>query len=155
IDAAGAGKPLPDGTVITSVAYAAQLDSKGNPLRDAKGNMLPGALLRFVVMEKHRGAGARFPENLRNGDWLFAAFTADRKVDTDPQADVKGCMACHKPHEQLDFVKSYLAMAGRRIENNPTPVPTNAVIATVVRLAVKPAHLSVRVGTPVTWINAD
>lgn len=155
IEAAEASKPLPDGTVITSVAYAAQLDAKGNPIRDARGSMVPGALLRFTVMEKRRGAGAEFPENLRNGDWLFGAFTADRKVDTDPQADVKGCMLCHKPHEHLDYVKTYLAMSGRRVETNPTPVPAGAAVATVVRLAVKPTHITVRVGTPVTWINTD
>jgi hypothetical protein len=31
IDAAKAGKPLPDGTVLTLVQYAAQLDDKGEP----------------------------------------------------------------------------------------------------------------------------
>jgi len=155
IEAAEAGNPLPDGTVITSVAYAAQLDSKGRPIRDAKGNMLTGALLRFVVMEKRPGSGAAIPENLRNGDWLFAAFTADRKHDTDPQAEVKGCMACHKPHDRLDYVKTYLAMSGKRVETNPTPVPAGAVVTTVVRLVVMPTRLKVRVGTPVTWVNTD
>ena len=155
IESAQAGKPLPEGTVITSVAYEAQLDSNGNPIRDAKGNMLPGALLRFAVMEKRRGSGAEIPESLRNGDWLFAAFTSDRKQDTAPQADIRGCMACHKPHDHLDYVKTYLAMSGKRVETNPTPVPAGAVVITVVRLTVKPARLSVRVGTPVTWINTD
>lgn len=155
IQAAEAGKPLPDGTVITSVAYAAQLDSKGNPVRDAKGNMVAGALLRYVVMEKHRGWAAGIPEGLRNGDWRFAAFTAERGHDTDPQADVNGCMACHKPHDHLDYVKTYLAMSGKRVETNPTPVPAGAAVATVVRLTVNPTRLRVRVGTPVTWINTD
>jgi plastocyanin len=155
IEAAEAGKPLPDGAVITSVAYAAALDSKGNPLRDAKGNMVTGSLLRFVVMEKRAGSGAAIPQDLRNGDWQFAAFTADGKHDTDPQAEVKGCMACHKPHDQLDYVKTYLAMSGKRVETNPTPVPMGAIVATVVRLAVTPTRLKVRVGTPVTWINTD
>ena len=155
IEAAEAGMPLPDGTVITSVAYAAQLDTRGNPIRDAKGNMLHGALLRLAVMEKRHGAGAGIPENLRNGDWLFAAFTPDRKRDTDPQANVSGCMACHKPHDHLDYVKTYLTMAGKRVETDPTPVPAGAVVATVVRLAVNPARLSVRVGMPVAWVNAD
>ena len=155
IEAAKAGKPLPDGTVITSVAYAAQSDSKGNPIRDAKGNMLSGGLLRFVVMGKRSGSGAAIPENLRNGDWLFAAFTADRKHDTDPQAEAKGCMACHKPHDRLDYVKTYLQMSGKRVETNPTPVPAGAVFTTIIRLMVKPTRLKVRVGTPVTWINTD
>ena len=33
IDAAKAGKPLPDGTVLTMVQYAAQVDDKGEPVK--------------------------------------------------------------------------------------------------------------------------
>lgn len=35
-------------------------------------------------------------------------------------------MACHKPHDRLDYVKTYFAMAGKRVETNPAPVsPTD------------------------------
>src|ERR1700733_9849061 len=34
IDAAKKGGPLPEGTVITIVQYAAQLDASGNPAKD-------------------------------------------------------------------------------------------------------------------------
>jgi len=154
IDAAKAGKPLPAGTVITSANYKAMLDPQGNPIRDAKGNLVAGELDRVAVMEKRPGAGAAYPENLRNGDWEFAAFTADGKFN--PQAPAtEVCMACHKPHERLDYVKTYFAMAGKRIETNPAPVPQGAVVATVVRFAVNPSRLIVPAGTPVSWINID
>jgi len=154
IEAAKAGKPLPAGTVITSANYKAVLDPHGNPIRDAKGNFVAGELDRVVVMEKRLGAGAAYPENLRNGDWEFAAFTANGKFN--PQAPAKEvCMACHKPHDQLDYVKTYFAMAGKRVETNPATVPPGAVVATVVRFAVNPSRIIVQAGTPVTWINID
>jgi len=154
IEAAKAGKPLPEGTVITSTNYKAVLDAQGNPIRDAKGNFVAGELDRVVVMQKRPGAGAAYPENLRNGDWEFAAFTADGKFN--PQAPAKEvCMACHKPHERLDYVKTYFAMAGKRVETNPAPVPPGAMVVTVVRFAVNPSRIIVQAGTPVTWINID
>jgi plastocyanin len=153
LEAAKAGKPLPSGTIITAVAYSALLDPQGNFIRDAKGRLLTGELLRFGVMEKRSGWGAEYPDNLRNGEWEFATFTAEGKIAT--QVDTKVCMECHKPHDQLDYVKTYFAMAGKRVETNPAPVPTGAVVATVVRFAVKPACLTVQAGMPVAWINTD
>jgi len=153
IEAAKADKLLPSGTVITTVAYKALLDPQGNPTRDAKGSLLAGELVRFGVMEKRSGWGAEYPDNLRNGEWEFAAFTSDGKFNA--QIDTKVCMECHKPHDRLDYVKTYFAMAGKRVETNPAPVPPGAVVATVVRFAVKPARFTLQAGTPVTWINTD
>jgi plastocyanin len=154
IESAKAGKPLPSGTVITSANYKALLDPQGNPIRDAKGNFVAGELFRVVVMQKNAGVGAEYPENLRNGDWQFAAFTPDGKFDLHAPA-TQVCMACHKPHERLDYVKTYFAMAGKRVETTPAPVPPGAVVATVVRFAVNPSRLIVKAGTSVTWINID
>jgi plastocyanin len=151
--AAEAGRPLPRGTVITSANYKALLDPQGNPVRDPRGNFLTGELVRIVVMEKRAGWGREYPDNLRNGEWEFAAFTPGRLRDT--QMDTKVCMECHKAHDHLDYVKTYLAMAGKRVQINPTSVPVGALVATVVRCAVNPGHLKLRVGTPVTWVNAD
>lgn len=153
IEAARKGKPLPVGTVITSAAFKALLDSHGDPVRDAKGSLVAGELARFSVMQKRACGGLEYPESVRNGEWQFAAFDALGKHDE--HADLSACMACHKPHEHLDYVKTYLAMAGKRVETNPRPVPAGARVMTVVRFAVSPAHLTVRAGTPITWINAD
>src|SRR5467141_384324 len=40
VDAAKKGDPLPQGTVITVVQYAAQLDAQGNPAKDASGRLI-------------------------------------------------------------------------------------------------------------------
>ncbi len=153
IEAARAGKPLPMGTDIVSANYRARLNAQGDPVRDPKGNLVAGELDRITVMEKHPGGGASYPEALRNGDWDFALFTPDGRVST--QVPISECLACHKPHQQLDYVKTYFAMAGKRVESHPAPVPAGAVVTTVMRFAVNPARLTVQAGTPVTWINAD
>lgn len=153
LDAARAGKPLPSGTVITSVNYRALLDPQGDPVRDPRGNFLAGELMRIVVMEKREGWGTEYPDSLRNGEWEFAAFTPGGTRDT--QVDTRVCMECHKAHDHLDYVKTYLAMAGKRVEINPAPIPVGSVVTTVAHCAVKPDRLKVRAGTPVTWVNAD
>src|SRR5215831_1453700 len=68
VDAAKKGAPLPDGTVITAVQYAAQLDAQGNPTKDANGRLTKiNNIVGYAVMEKRAGWGAAYPENVRNG----------------------------------------------------------------------------------------
>ena len=57
IAAAKKGEPLPSGTVLTLVQYAAKLDAQGNPEKDANGRFIKDKLLAYTVMEK-RTAGA-------------------------------------------------------------------------------------------------
>src|SRR5690242_827958 len=151
--AATAGKPMPYGTIVVSANRKAQLDAQGRPRRDAKGDLIAGDLDRVTVMEKRRGWGAEYPEELRNGEWEFAAFTPDGKRN--PKVPAKVCMGCHKPHAHLDYIKTYFAMAGMRVEDSPAPVPAGASVMTVVRFSVYPARVTVQAGTPVSWINAD
>ncbi|WP_046869248.1 cytochrome P460 family protein [Microvirga massiliensis] len=84
IDAARSGQPLPSGTVIT--------------MEDYRG----GKLFRYVVMEKRVGWGTQYPPEVRNGEWEFQAFNADRMVNRNE--NVTRCMACHKSREGQDFV---------------------------------------------------
>lgn len=84
IDAVRNGKPIPGGSVITLVDY-----------RDGK-------LFRYVVMEKRAGWGKEYPPELRNGEWEYQAFNADRTVNM--QDDVSRCFACHKSEESRDYV---------------------------------------------------
>ena len=111
VQAAREGKALPSGSVLTLVQYKAQVDPQGNPLKDAQGRFLKGDLVGFAVMEKRQGWGAEYPEEIRNGDWEYSAFTADGKFND--KANFKACFQCHKPHDGQDFVISYPAMAGR------------------------------------------
>src|SRR5215468_6189869 len=59
LDAAKKGAPLPSGTVITVVQYAAQLDAQGNPAKEANGRLIKtNNILGYTVMEKRTGWGA-------------------------------------------------------------------------------------------------
>ncbi len=106
VDAAKKGAPLPNDTVITVVQYAAQLDPQGNPTKDANGRFSKTAnVLGYTVMEKRTGWGAEYPETMRNGEWEYQAFRADKTAN--PNANLTGCFNCHKPQAKQDYVFSY------------------------------------------------
>jgi Cytochrome P460 len=105
IEAAKAGRPLPDGTVLTLVQYNALLDSQGNPQKNAEGRFIKGTRIGYTVMEKRAGWGAEYPEAKRNGEWEYQAFTLDKKVNE--KANLNACFTCHKPLDKQDFVFSY------------------------------------------------
>ena len=102
-EAARKGAPLPDGTVITVVQYAAQLDAQGAPAKDANGRFSKtGTIMGYTVMEKRAGWGTAYPENVRNGDWEYQAFRADKTAN--PNANLSACFNCHKPQAGQDFL---------------------------------------------------
>ena len=103
VEAAKKGAPLPDGAVITVVQYAAQLDAQGNPTKDANGRFTKtNNIMGYAVMEKRAGWGTAYPENVRNGDWEYQVFRADRTAN--PNANLSACFNCHKPQAAQDFV---------------------------------------------------
>lgn len=87
IEAVKSGRPIPGGTVITLVDF-----------RD-------GELFRYVVMEKRRGWGAEYPAEIRNGEWEYQAFNADKSVNE--QENLLRCFRCHKSEERNDFVFTF------------------------------------------------
>ena len=106
IDAAKKGAPLPTGTVITVVQYAAQLDREGNPAKDASGRFIKTNTIQgYTVMEKQTGWGGEYPESKRNGEWEYQVFRADKTAN--PNANLDSCFNCHKPQASNDFVYSY------------------------------------------------
>ena len=78
IDAAKKEQRLPSGTVITLVQYAAKLDAAGNPEKDANGRFIKTNIIGYAVMEKRTGWGTEYPDNVRNGEWEYQAFKADK-----------------------------------------------------------------------------
>jgi cytochrome P460 len=106
LDAAKKGAPLPNGTVIIVVQYAAQLDAQGNPAKDASGRMIKtNNIVGYNVMEKRTGWGAEYPEIKRNGEWEYQVFRADKTPN--PNANLNSCFMCHKPQAEQDYVFSY------------------------------------------------
>jgi cytochrome P460 len=104
IDAVKAGQPVPSGTVLTMVLYKALATAAGEPQKDASGRFIKGPLAGYVVMEKREGWGAEYPDDMRNGEWEYQAFKADKTVNDG--ANLKACFACHKPLDKQDFVFS-------------------------------------------------
>jgi hypothetical protein len=108
VEALKAGKEMPSGTVLTLVQYRAKLDAAGNPEKDTNGRFIKGDLIGYTVMEKRSGWGTEYPDNIRNGEWEYQAFTAARAVNE--KANLKNCFVCHKPHDKQDFVFSFDAI---------------------------------------------
>jgi len=112
VAAAKKGEPLPDGTVLTLVQYKAKLDAAGNPEKDANGRFIKTDLIGYTVMEKRKGWGAEYPDNIRNGEWEYQAFTPAKAAN--PNAKLTACFECHKPLPSAkDFVFSYDKLAGK------------------------------------------
>jgi len=112
VEAVRAGKPVPSGTVLTLVQYKAKLDKDGNPEKDANGRFIKGELIGYTVMEKRTGWGAEYPDDIRNGEWEYQAFKADKSVND--KANLKNCFTCHKPLDKQDFVFSFEALKNAR-----------------------------------------
>jgi len=106
IEAAKKGQPLPSGTVLTLVQFAAKLDSGGNPEKGADGRFIKDKVVGYTVMEKRTGWGSEYPENIRNGEWEYQAFRPDKSVNTG--AKLENCFTCHKPlGTKVDYMFSY------------------------------------------------
>jgi hypothetical protein len=88
--------------------YKAKLDEQGNLLKDADGRLIQGDLAQYGVMEKPTGWGGEYPPELRNGDWEYQTFRADKSIND--KANLKRCFECHKPQSGQDFVFSFEQM---------------------------------------------
>jgi plastocyanin len=148
VDAMKAGKPLPDGTVLTLVQYKARLDAAGTPIKDAKGRFVKGDFVAYTVMQKKAGYGSEYPPELRNGDWEYAVFNAEGMLND--KANYKACFECHKPHEKMDYVISLAAVRGGGMASS-APKPD----VTIANFAFGPSRHTATVGQPVTWVNND
>jgi plastocyanin len=147
-----AGRALPSGSVLTLVQYKAHVDAAGNPVKGADGRFVKGDLIAYTVMEKRTGWGGEYPAEWRNGEWEYAAFGPDMKLNE--KANYKGCFECHKPHEKTDFVISHTKLVAASPAAPSTPTPAAAVIS-IEGFKFGPARLVVDKGMQVLWMNAD
>ena len=101
LEAAKAGKPLPDGSVLFVEVYAAKLDADKKPITGADGFYEAEKLLNYTAMAREEGWGKDIPEKLRNENWNYAVFTADKQL----RAGVNHaeCLACHKPLDKVSY----------------------------------------------------
>jgi plastocyanin len=153
IAAAKAGKPLPAGTVITLIQHKAQVDAQGNPVKDGRGRFLKGDVVGCAVMEKRAGWGAEYPDDLRNGEWEYSAFSADGKFND--KANFKACFQCHKPHDDKDYVISYPAMAGKTQVASAAPVAPGTIPVAISGFTFAPGGITVAPGKTVSFTNTD
>jgi plastocyanin len=147
-----AKKPLPSGSVLTLVQFKAVLDAAGNPIKGPDGRFVKGDLIAYTVMEKRTGWGAEYPAEWRNGEWEYAAFGPDGKLNE--KANYKACFECHKPHETTDFVISQTKLVAAAPSPSAAATPAAAVV-TIDGFKFGPAKLVVDKNIPVMWTNGD
>ena len=104
LDAAKAGAELPDGTILVAEIYKAKKDDNGKVIESSLGRRIRGKFAAVAVMQKGKGWGEKYPDELRNGDWDFAIFSpqGERLVDK----DLNACRACHAPLEDTQHLFS-------------------------------------------------
>ena len=97
--------------LMTALQYAALLDVYGNPQVAKNGRFIQGNIAGYTVMEKRTGWGAEYPDSVRNGEWEYQAFKADKTPNT--AANLTACFNCHKPlGAGADYLFSYDRMKG-------------------------------------------
>lgn len=109
-EAAAAGQPLPEGSVLVGEIYAAKKGKDGNILTSSLGRRIRDKFVAVAVMEKRAGWGDSFPADLRNGDWDFAIFSPDGKR---LEKDLNTCRTCHAPLKDSQHLFSLEHLAAK------------------------------------------
>ncbi len=100
------GDAFPNGTIFVMELYNARSAADGSLATGADGRLVKGDLAKIFVMGKGAGWGALVtPAELRNGDWIYAAYLPDGKTHA-PDAPA-ACRGCHLPQASKDFVHRY------------------------------------------------
>jgi hypothetical protein len=105
-----ANKPLPDGTVIISVIYAARLGPDNRPMMARDGTWAVDKINAYSGMEARAGWGQAIPAVLRNATWNYTLFGPDKAPREVNQAP---CLACHKPQAAVGYVFTFNELRDR------------------------------------------
>ncbi len=108
LEAAKAGRQLPDGSVIVVEAFKAKLGPDKKPIVGADGFYVSVGRAGFTAMERQAGWGDDFPDMIRNGNWHYGVFKADRSAR--PGINQAICLACHKPLANDSYLFSIKAL---------------------------------------------
>jgi len=101
MQAAKAGQPLPDGTVLFAEVHSAKLDANKQPITGPDGFFVADQLLFYTAMARDAGWGKEVPEMLRNEDWNYAVFSTAKQHR--PGVNQAECLACHKPLDKTSY----------------------------------------------------
>jgi cytochrome c553 len=112
LKAAREGKALPDGSVIFTEVYSAKLDANKNPVKGADGFFEADKIVAYTAMQREAGWGDDFPEVLRNENWNYAVFTADKKQR--PTVNQAECLGCHKPLDKVSYLFTLKELAAAK-----------------------------------------
>jgi plastocyanin len=153
VAAVRAGKPVPDGAVLTLAAYMAQQDANGVPLKDANGRFIKGALAAVNVMQKKAGWGESIPSPIRNGDWVYQSFAPDGKANE--KANLTACYQCHLPFAKDDFLTNMAKLKGTFPSQAQAKAAAGASEVAITGFQFGPGAIKIAAGQKVTWHNAD
>jgi cytochrome c553 len=112
VQAAKAGKTLPDGSVLFAEVHSAKLDAEKKPVMGADGFYVPDQLLFYTAMERDAGWGSGIPEMLRNDQWNYTIFTTAKQHR--PNVNQAECLACHKPLDKVSYTFTLKELAAAK-----------------------------------------
>lgn len=104
-EAARRNQPLPDGSVIIRIHCLARLGPDKQPVHDKHGAWVVDKITSYTGMEARAGWGKDIPVWLRNTDWNYSSFTADRAPSSD--SNQAACLACHKAQVAVSYVFTF------------------------------------------------
>jgi cytochrome c553 len=111
VEAARAGKPLPNGSFLLTEVYAAKLDADQKPVMGADGFFVADKPLLFTAMAREAGWGKDIPPMLRNEDWNYAVFSLDKQPRPINHAE---CLGCHVPLNNVSYTFTLKQLSGAR-----------------------------------------
>lgn len=111
IEAAKAGKPLPNGSYLLAEVYAAKLDADQKPVVGADGFFVADKPLLFTAMAREAGWGKDIPPMLRNEDWNYAIFSLDKQHRPINHAE---CLGCHVPLNNVSYTFTLKQLSGAK-----------------------------------------
>lgn len=104
LNAGNEGRELPYGSILVGEVYSAKKDAEGKVITSSLGQRIKDKMVAIAVMEKQKGWGDAFPDELKNGDWDFAIFSPDGKR---LNKDLNTCRQCHAPLKDTQHVFSF------------------------------------------------
>ena len=115
VQAAKEGRDLPDGSYLFVEVHAARLDANGKPVTGSDGLFEAEKLLFHTAMAREAGWGSEIPPLLRNEDWNYGSFQADRTPNTGSQAN---CLACHLGRSDTSYLFTHAELTEAAQERN-------------------------------------